>query len=359
MNIRKMFPLILVLSVITVLPSFGQVDSVDYQYAVSDTLGDDLKLFENEELLEISLKFDITHYRRNRDDKEYLPATLIYHTSPSDLIVKQLKVKCRGISRLSICSFPPLMLNFEKQDSVEGDFSKVDKIKMVTHCSAGREDYLLKEYLIYKLYNVLTNYSFRVRLLRVNYINTYKKSKPIQAFAFVIEPKESLCKRLNAVEANTTMNITQKDIRPEVMDRMAIFEYMIGNTDWTVPIFHNNVLILSQSFSEDQKPGIAIAYDFDYSGLVNASYAVPADQYNLNSVLERRYIGICRSEVTFINALKEFADKKEDFYRVIDEFQYLSPKVKKQMLSYLESFYNGFDKRNTIVSELLNDCIEF
>lgn len=359
MSIRKIVPLIVVLSGITGLPSFGQLDSVNYQYAVSDTLDEDIKLFESDELLEISLKFDITHYRRNRDDTEYLPATLVYHTSPTDSIVRQLRVKCRGISRLSICSFPPLMLNFHKQDSVEGDFGSVDKIKMVTHCSAGGEDYLLKEYLIYKLYNVLTDYSFRVRLLRVNYINTYKESKPIRAFAFVIEPKESLCKRLDAVEVETRMNITQKQIRPEVMDRMAIFEYMIGNTDWTVPIFHNNVLVMSQSNLHGLDPGIAVAYDFDYSGLVNTGYAVPAEELKLNSVLERRYLGICRSEETFINALKEFADRKEDFYRVINEFQYLSPKVKKQMISYLEGFYKGFDKRNSIVNTLLNECMDF
>ena len=359
MNIRKIFPLIVLLSGITGPPSFSQIDSVNYQFAVSDTLDEDIKLFESDELLEISLRFDITHYQRKRDDTEYLPAILVYHTSPTDSVVKKLKVRGRGISRLSICSFPPLMLNFQKKDSVEGEFRGVDKMKMVTHCSTGREDYLLKEYLIYKLYNVLTDYSFRVRLLRVNYINTFKKSKPIRAFAFVIEPTESLCKRLNAVEVETRMNISQKQIRPEVMDRMAIYQYMIGNTDWTVPIFHNNVLILSQSYLHGQEQGIAVAYDFDYSGLVNAGYAVPADHYNLNSVRERRYIGICRSEETFINALKEFADKKEDFYRVINEFQYLSPSQKKQMISYLDGFYMGFDKRNSIVSALLNDCIDF
>ncbi len=81
--------------------------------------------------------------------------------------------------------------------------------------------------------------------------------------------------------------------------------------------------------------------------------------WNLSSVLERRYLGICRSEETFINDLKEFADKKEDFYRVINEFQYLSPKIKKQMISYLDGFYRGFDKRNSIVKTLLNECVDF
>ena len=125
---KKIFSIIVILSWISTLPSFSQLDSVNYLYAVSDTLEENIKLFESNELLEISLKFDITHYRRNKDDTEYLPAVLTYHTSPTDSIVKTLRLKSRGISRLSICSFPPLMLNFQKQDAVEGEFSKVDKI---------------------------------------------------------------------------------------------------------------------------------------------------------------------------------------------------------------------------------------
>jgi len=116
---------------------------------------------------------------------------------------------------------------------------------------------------------------------------------------------------------------------------------------------------MSQMNLQGLESGIAVAYDFDYSGLVNASYAVPADGLNLNSVLQRRYMGICRSKETFLNDLKEFADKKEDFYRVINEFQYLSPRIKKQMISYLDSFYGGFDKRNSIVNTLLNECVDF
>ena len=356
---KTILSIIVLLSGIPALLSFSQIDSVNYRYAVSDTLQEHISLFESDELLEISLKFDITRYRKKRDDTEYLPAVLIYHTSPADSIVRQLKVKPRGITRLSICDFPPLMLNFQKQDSVEGEFSRVDKIKMVTHCTAGGEDYLLKEFLTYKLYNVLTDYSLKVRLLRVNYINTSKKSRPVSEFAFVIEPEETLSKRLNAVEVKTVMNISQKEIRPEVMDRIAIFNYMIGNTDWTVPIFHNNVLVMSQGNLQGLASGIAVPYDFDYSGLVNTNYAVPSDLLQLKSVRDRRYLGICRSEETFIKALKEFADKKEDFYKVINEFQYLNPKIKNQMISYLEGFYNYFDKRNSIVSILQSECINF
>lgn len=259
--------------------------------------------------------------------------------------------------RLNICSFPPIRINFKKSEDSPDLFSHIDKIKMVTHCEPGNQTYTLQEYLIYKLYNVLTDNSYRVRLARVNYINTEKNSKPKTEYAFFIEPDQNLCERINGVEVKT-INLTQKNIKPEIMDRLAIFNYMIGNTDWSVPIKHN-IFILAQGYSERPDLGIVVPYDFDYAGLINADYAVPYEGLGLKSVLDRRYLGICRSEEIFINELKEFSDKKDEFKKVINEFPYLNARIKKDMIFYLESFFQDFDKRNTIVFKLRNECLNF
>jgi len=354
---KKIFSILAILAGFSVLPSLCQLDSINMQYAVSDTLQEDITLFDSDELIEISLKFDITRYKRKRDESEYLDATLIYHKGPNDSIVKSLKVRPRGISRLSICDFPPLMLNFRKTDSIDSEFNRIDKIKMVTHCSAGGEEYLLKEFLIYKIFNSLTEYSFRVRLIRVNYINTAKETKPVREFAFLIEPVVTLGNRTNTEEVESA-NVTQKHIKSDIMDRMAIFNYMIGNTDWSVPIRHNT-LVMAGSQYLGLESGIIIPYDFDYSGLVNTSYAVPFDGLGLESVRERRYLGVCRTAEQYKNALKEFLDKKEDIYKIINEFTYLDAKTKKEMIGYLEGFFKGFDKRDTNVNLLLKDCIKF
>lgn len=352
----KIIKFTLLLSLLNIFIISGQPDSINLQYAVADTINDDIILFDSDDVLEVSLKFDITRYRRKKDDTEYLDATLIYHTSPVDSIVKSLKVKCRGISRLAICDYPPIMLNFKKQDSVGGEFSKIDKIKMVTHCSAGGEDYLLREFLVYKMYNVLTEYSFRVRLIRVNYINTFKPTKPVKAFAFLIEPVKSLGKRTHSEEVETA-HVTQMHIDRKIMDRMAIFNYMIGNTDWSVPIRHNTLTMAKGNYGGIGS-GIIIPYDFDYSGLVNTNYAVPFDGLGLESVRERKYLGVCRTEEEYNEALAEFIEKKDDLFKVINEFPYLKERSKKEMISYLEGFYKSFDKRNSIVYLLLKDCID-
>ena len=340
-----------------VKPAFGQNDTIDSPMISVDTLKQDFGLFTSDEIMNLSFRFDITEYRRKKPKEEYMKAVLTYHINDHDSVNKEIQLKSRGNMRNEYCDFPPIRLNFGKTEFQKSDLTKLDKLKMVTHCRTGNEEYLLKEYLIYKLYNVLTENSFRVRLVKVDYINTAKKSKPIKTYAFLIEPIEILAERTKSTPVNST-NLTQKHIIPEIMDRMAIFNYMIGNTDWSVPNLHNCKIVSGLTLNNSGL-GIILPYDFDYSGLVNADYAVPFDGLGLKSVRERRYLGICRSEDVFINALREFTDKKEEFYKVINDFPLLSAKTKRDMIEYLDSFYRGFDKRNTIVYDLISGCNNF
>jgi hypothetical protein len=343
--------------ILSVLTSNGQTDTVSHPLDVVDTLNQDFGLFKNADVLDLSLRFDMTSYKRKKPKEEYMKATLTYHLSDKDSINKQIRLKSRGEMRNGYCDFPPIRLNFKKSDFKMADLRKITTMKLVTHCEYGNEENLLKEFLIYKLYNVLTDVSFRVRLVRMEYINTYKKSKPEVSFAFFIEPLEMLAERTNTTEV-TTVKITQKDIYPEMMDRVAIFNYMIGNTDWAVPNQHNVKVLTKMSF-DGSNLGMIVPYDFDYSGLVNASYAVPVEELGIKSVRERLFLGICRSEDTYLQALKEFSDKKEEFYKVINEFPYIKEKTRKEMTKYLDSFYSDFDSRNTIVRELLDNCKSF
>jgi hypothetical protein len=351
---KRLIYIQIILSAFLSVPAFSQNDTIIDPYSAIDTLQNDFGLFNNDEILNVSLRFDITHYTRNKSKDEYLDALLTYHISKNDSINKEIKLKSRGEFRNSYCHFPPLSLNFKKTEFSKTDLNKIQKMKLVTHCESGNEDYLLREYLIYKLYNALTPNSFRVRLLKINYINTYKKSKTISAYGFLIEPIEILAERTNTTPIKST-NLNQKNILPEMMDRVAIFNYMIGNTDWSVPGQHNSK-ILARKEVENPELGMIVPYDFDYSGLVNAYYAIPYEPLGLKNVRERRYLGVCRSEETFINALKDFTRNKEEFYRIINEFPLLSIKSKKDMIGYLDTFYMGFDNRNSIVSDLLGQC---
>lgn len=353
----KLYCFLFILTFCSLLPLFSQDITTDSVYSITDTLEKDFGLFTNDELLELALWFDITNYTRKKPKEEYLDAILTYYISKDDSINKEIRLKSRGEFRNDFCDFPPLVLNFKKTEFGKEDLRKLEKMKMVTHCKSGNEEYLFREYLVYRLYNVLTDYSFRVRLVRVNYHNTYKPKKVIQTYGIFIEPLDFLAERMDAIPIES-VNLNQKNILPEMMDRMAIFNYMIGNTDWSVPNQHN-CKILAQRDMDRPDLGVIVPYDFDYSGIVNADYAVPYEGLGIESVRERIYVGLCRSEESFREALKEFSDNKEEFYNVIREFELIREKAKKDMIRYLDEFYSLLDDRNNIEYLLLKDCKDY
>jgi len=331
----------------------AQTDTIEDPFSVVDTLSENFGLFADDGIMNITLEFDVTEFQRKRSKVDYLDAVLTYYKSDKDSIVKNVKLKSRGEFRNKNCNFPPIRLNFKQFEKDSGNHH-IGKLKLVTHCKSGYEDNLLKEYLIYKLYNALTDVSFKVRLFRITYSNTRKKSKPVSTYAFVIEPVEFLAYRINAFTVDL-LKLSKRDIMPEYMDRMAIFNYMIGNTDWSVPNQHNCKIFSLNKLGASSK-GVIVPYDFDYTGFVDASYAIPLPELGITSVRQRLFQGICRDRQEYINALKEFSDKKDEFYRIINEFEYLDEKVKKMLTKYLDGFFDELDEKNSLVKTLLKEC---
>jgi hypothetical protein len=355
---KKVIPLLLLMSVFFIKPLSGQVDSLQAKYAITDTQDVKVTLFDTDDLFNISLKFDLTRYKKLKSDTLYLDAVLTYFINEKDSVVKNIKVRARGnIRRTGICDFPPLMLNFHMKDEVGTEFAGIKKLKIVPYCKIGYEQYILKEYLVYKLYNVLTDYSLRVRLFRITYLSSVKEKKPLTQFGFAIEPVSLLEKRTKTKELSYSA-VTQRSVNPDMLARMAIFNYMIGNTDWSVPIKHN-VILLTKAKNSPANENLIVPYDFDYAGLVGTNDAVPFPALPIKTVQERLYMAVCRTETEFKNSLAEFSEKKDEFYKVINDFPYLNEKLKKTMTSYLDGFYYGMDKRNSLLKKLLSDCLWF
>jgi hypothetical protein len=354
---KRLLCLLILFFVFLISPVYSQKESTSDLYAAEDTLSDNVGLFEKNEILHLSLRFDITQYTRKKPKEEYLDAVITYHINDKDSVNKNIRIKSRGEFRNEFCTFPPIMINLKKTENRREDMKKIEKVKLVTHCKSGNEDNLLKEYLIYKLYNVLSDVSFRARLVRIDYINTAKKNKTVTSFGFLIEPVNVLAERTNKIEVES-INLGQKDMVPEILDRMAIFNYMVGNADWSIPNQHNCKILLEAN-AQTQSLGIPVPYDFDYTGMVNASYAIPNETSQIKSVTQRIYTGTCRSKETFAKELIEFTDNKAEFYRIINDFPYISERAKKEMINYLDEFYEGFDSRNSIVNDFLSTCKKY
>jgi len=351
-HLKLLFSLLFVLMASVIMAQ--QTELTDSTYDAVDTLDQDFGLFTHDDVFRIALRFDISEYTRKKPKDEYLPAVLTYYLTDKDSINKDIRLKCRGEFRSENCSFPPIRLNFKNAGMLKEDLKALEKVKMVTHCSAGNETILFKEYLIYKMYNLLTDYSFKVRLMQVDYINTHRKNKVYKSYAFFIEPIEWLAKRTNtiAVESN---KLTQADIIPEMMDRMSIFNYLVGNTDWAVPNQHNCKVLISKEFTGDNK-AIIVPYDFDYSGLVNASYAIPSELLGIENVRQRLFLGLCHSKEEYESMVQELVDQKASFYQIINDFQYLSKREKSIMTDYLDEFFNNIDTKHNVVETLLLEC---
>ena len=317
-------------------------------------------LFEDDAPLEITLQFNLTTYLRTKPKEDYMKGKITFRPGTADSLTRDIKLRTRGIFRNVECYYAPLELNLKNADFGYSDLDSIRKIKMVSQCSSGGESekYVLKEYLIYKMFSAMTDTSFRVRLLKINYVDSENKKKPFTQFGFFIEPVDVLAARTNSVEIESRA-LNQKTIYPNIIDRIAIFNYMIGNFDWAVPNQHNIKTFKSLKI-DTVYLAVAVPYDFDFTGLVDAGYAIPDDKITgTTSIRERIFLGVCRSREVYQKDLEEFLQKKEVFYGMINEFPYLDEKQKKDMIYYLETFYEQCTGKQKILNVFLNSCKNF
>jgi len=191
----------ILLSCLLLCLSSGLFAQAGYQPTFEDTLEVYEELFVLDEPLDLSLKLDLKTFKKTRRAEKYQPAEMTCHVNDTFMITHPVRVKARGVYRRDNCTLPPFWLNI-RYSGIEADSIKgIKKMKMVIRCrkSAQYENYILREYLIYKIYNLITPYSFRVRLINLNFINTGKGNSATKDWAFLIEPEELMMERLNAI----------------------------------------------------------------------------------------------------------------------------------------------------------------
>ena len=346
--------------VFLVLPLICQNSISFAQTLVREASTPSYGLFENEAPLEISLQFNLSTYLRTKPKDEYMKGKITFHPGRADSMTRDIRLRTRGIFRNVECYYAPLELNFKNADFGYSDLDSIRKLKLVPQCKPDSESEknVLIEYLIYKMFSAMTDTSFRVRLLTVNYIDSENKKKPFKQFGFFIEPVQMLAGRTNSIEIESRA-LNQKTIYPRMIDRIAIFNYMIGNFDWAVPNQHN-IKVFKPLVFDTVYLAAAVPYDFDFTGLVDAEYAVPDDKITgTTSITERIFLGVCRSREVYQKDLEEFLEKKEEFYRLINEFPYLNAKQKKNMIYYLDTFYELCTGKQKILNVFLKSCKNF
>ena len=314
---------------------------------------DSIQFFMDETPFNVTLATDITKLLNTKMKADYFQkATFSYKLPDSSSANEEININARGQFRRSYCYIPPLRLNFHNTTSPT--LYSLNSLKLVCACrtNAEYEQYLLKEFLIYKMYNLLTEKSFRVRLLRLTMQDSRGKKKPFTQYAFLVESVNAMAKRNNCKEWKGP-NIATEGTERQQMTLVAVFEYMIGNTDWSVPGNHNIRLIYSKADSVSKKP-YAVPYDFDYSGLVNTDYAIPTPELGIDNVRQRLYRGFPRTMEELQNVLKIFNEQKEKIYSLIQNFEPLSSQSKKDMIGYLDDFYKTINNSRLVQYEFID-----
>lgn len=299
-----------------------------------------------EDLPLLHLETDWKQLLRTKDREIYQDASLWWLDGQQDTVAFELRLRPRGNMRKVVCYYPPLRLKFKKKHLDKAGYAPAfNDVKMVIQCRDGEvgQHYLLREYLIYQMYNLLSPIAYNTRLIRVEMEDAGSR-KPREALAFMIEKEDEFQDRIggNVIEEG---RISESLIDREAYVRMCFFQYLILNNDWSVYSKHNVEFIMMDSSSVVYP----VPYDFDYSGWVQASYAVPPPQLPIKRVTEPYFRGQELTEEEVLAAAAFFQEKKDELYRTCSEFTYLDQREQKRITKLLDQFYRTLDNEKGLV----------
>jgi hypothetical protein len=310
-------------------------------------------LFRTTAPLALQLETDLRALLRDRGEKRVEhSATLRFRDPGGDSGSVKVDLRTRGIFRLKRCAFPPIRIDLPARKVEHTPFAGQDKLKLVTHCQSdrGSERNLLREYALYRVFNALTDTSFRVRLAHVTYIDSAKADTVIR-YGFLIESDAELGRRIGAAvqEADKVHDVLTD---ATYMTLVAVFQYLIGNTDWSVWGRHN-IAIFGDTLTHAR---LAVPYDFDFSGAVGAPYAIPPEQLPIKSVRERLYRGYCQPDTLLNRVLDRFRLAKDSIYASVRAVPDLPERDVKGLLDYFDDFFSALDNRGTVQREFVRRC---
>lgn len=323
---------------------------------LEDPAGLPSELFAQDRPIPMILAADFSKLEDDRNqDSERRPGVIVMKGESGEIVEVPLEVNTRGRFRLqrTICPDPPLRLRFEDSLRIGTVFDGQGGFKLVTHCR-DNETYhqnLLEEYLAYRFYNLLTDLSFRVQLVEITYVDTSGEREPRTRMGFVIEDEDALARRVGGqlVEFESTL---PNQFVVDHLSLMYLFHYMIGNVDWGTTASHNIKLF---QIEDGLYP---VPYDFDWSGFVDAPYAVPnrLTEPHHDSVRERLYWGVCMPEINYQGTLALFRGVKEEIIAMVGTVPGLSEVNAQAALTYLEEFFAVVENPDTADREIVQAC---
>lgn len=346
-NIRTLLFLI----VQTALASF----CFSQEIAIKEGFPNGQRLFESTQPLAIQLKYSNKKLKKETNDSIYLESMLWFKegAEPWDSIKTDLRA--RGNFRRENCYYAPLKLKIKRGSAKGSLFEGTGDLKLVLPCLLERDndDFVIKEYLAYKLFEIIAPYHFKTRLTTIHLLE--EKGNRLQEHeltGFVIEDMDDLSDRYQGREIERKIHPLQYDALASIQN--SFFQYMIANTDYSTKLQHNQKLLFT-----DRKI-IPIPYDFDMSGLVDANYAAVTNIQNLSKsisvVTQRIYKGYEREEALLQEVRQDYLGKKDQIFKALndleEQFQNTSQFLKAKR--FLESFFETLESDKKFEKNILN-----
>ncbi|MFT4760135.1 MAG: hypothetical protein ACI9XO_000928 [Paraglaciecola sp.] len=306
-------------------PSLGQSNSI-------------FDVMHHQEVLEITIKADLDSLKNSRRSDDYQKAHLTFKNENGQLQSWKMKLKTRGKFRRKMSAMPPLKMKFKKAELADAGLNEFNDMKLVTHAvknKAEAKKLLMKEYLAYKIYEELTENSYRTQLVRITY-KDQKTGIKSKNWGFLIEDTAQLADRMQAEKCDCWASLPS-DFQYRAAAQMSLFQFMIGNEDFSIKNLKN-----VKVFRKDGQL-IPVPYDFDFSGLVNAPYATPNQNYQLKAVTDRVYLGNPQSLQELHSSRMLFYAKKQAILEIVTNFKKLDVDSKLEMRDYLKSFFDYMD----------------
>lgn len=316
------------------------------------------KFYDSDEPFPITLTLNVKRIRGDKDDKAPWRDATITYTPPGGTTpeVLPLKLKTHGIWRLKNCDFPPIRLDFSKDNTKKTVFAGLNKPKLTNFCRDDDtyEQYVLQELQAYRIYWTLTHNSHAVRALRITYVDSASGKPLTTRYAFIAEDPGRMSARLGG-KILDIKGAGPDDMQPDAMVLAGLFEYLIGNTDFSMSALHN-VELFARNDGNDPIP---VARDFDFSGLVNARYATPDGRLRIRTVRDRLYRGYCAPDSSYAKVFALFDARKDAIYSLYHDKvgSLMQPKLVDETTKYLDDFYKTIDNPKNAKSDIIEACL--
>ena len=317
-------------------------------------------LFDDDSVIEIRLSGPLRTLARNKKSAERVEYPFLLSVDGTDIPVD---VRVRGKSRTIVCGFPPLRLRFPVDGTRQTVFAGQDKLKLVTHCKSnkkGFENNLLEEYTAYRIFNLISDAGYRVRLLRVHYNDTDGGLKHLERpyYGFLIESDRELAERIGG-EVSTIGGVPYSRLNDSQTSLVYVFQYLIGNTDWSlISADGEDVCCHNVHLIEKNESLYPIPYDFDFSGLVKASYAKPNSIVGTNRVTQRVYRGYCKLSIDRVAlALERITALREPIITLVEQSPVIDNEDTDSRVRYIGHFFEEAEDSVKLLKQFDGDCV--